>query len=40
MDYWGYGGLKVKKSEWVNFIKDIGFKEYAKKCVTDDPTTI
>ena len=39
MDYWGYRGLKVKKSDWISFIKDIGFKEYAKKCVSEDPST-
>jgi len=40
MDYWGYTGVKVRKSDWVSFIKDIGFQEYAKKCMTagtEDP---
>ena len=40
MDYWGYLGLKVKKSDWVNFIKDIGFKEYAKKCALEDESSL
>ena len=31
-----YRGLKVSKEDWVSFIKDIGFKEYAKRCMTDE----
>lgn len=30
-----YSGNKIRKQDWVSFIKDIGFREYAKRCVTD-----
>jgi hypothetical protein len=34
--YLAYRGLKVSKDDWVSFIKDIGFKEYAKRCIVED----
>jgi hypothetical protein len=31
-----YKGSKVRKNDWVNFIQNIGFKEYAKRCITEE----
>ena len=31
-----YKGLKVRKADWVSFIQNIGFREYAKRCMTED----
>ena len=34
--YLKYTGKKVRKSDWINFIQNIGFTDYAKKCVVDE----
>jgi|LauGreDrversion4_2_1035121.scaffolds.fasta_scaffold151084_4 hypothetical protein len=31
-----YKGNKVRKGDWVSFIQNVGFKEYAKRCVTEE----
>lgn len=31
-----YTGHKVRKSDWVAFIQNVGFKEYARRCVTEE----
>jgi hypothetical protein len=36
--YLHYQGLKVVKHDWVTFIKDIGFKDYAKRCMMESGT--
>lgn len=37
--YLRYTGLKVRKADWVSFIMNIGFKEYAKRCVVEEEVT-
>ncbi len=37
--YLYYQGLKVAKQDWVSFIKDIGFKDYAKRCMMENAAT-
>ena len=31
-----YTGRKVRRQEWVTFIQNIGFRDYARRCVTED----
>lgn len=38
--YLYYQGLKVSKQDWVTFIKDIGFKDYAKRCMMDNASGV